>query len=92
VNYYIHGAMADDQQLLVDQTSAMIKYNAQPLLIEDDRIVSKQVIETYASITTGFGILYRDARVGIDKSLSFGSNGFPSYMDVDPLEVVTIEE
>lgn len=91
-NYYIHGSMPDDQQLLVDQTSAMIKYNAQPLLIEDDRIVSKQVLETYASLTTGFGILYRDARILIDKSLDFQASGFPSYMDIDPLEQVTIED
>lgn len=90
-SYYIHGAMADDQQLVVDRTSALIKYNAQPLLVEEDKIVSKQVLETYATLTTGFGILYRDARIIIDKSLSFATNGFPSYMDVDPLEAVTIE-
>lgn len=90
VNYYIHGGVPDDQQILVDATSAMIKYNAQPLLIEEDKIVSKQVLETYASLTTGFGILYRDARIVIDSSLDFDVAGFPSYMDVDPLEQVTI--
>lgn len=90
-DYYIHGSMPDDQQLVVDKTSAIIKYNAQPLLVEEDKIVSKQVLETYASLTTGFGILYRDARVIIDKSLDFATYGFPSYMDVDPLEQVTIE-
>jgi hypothetical protein len=90
--YFIHGAMPSTQTLVLDRTAALIKYNAQPLLIEDDQIVSKQVLETYASLTTGFGILYRDARVLIDKSLSFASNGFPSYMDVDPLETVKISE
>lgn len=90
-SYYIHGSMPDDQQLVIDKTSAIIKYNAQPLLIEDDKIVSKQVLETYCSLTTGFGILYRDARVIIDSSVDFATSGFPAYMDVDPLEQVVIE-
>ena len=90
-SYYIHGSMPADQQMVVDRTSAIIKYNAQPLLIESDKIVSNQKIETYASLTTGFGILYRDARVIIDDSILFSGNGFPAYMDVDPLEQVTID-
>jgi hypothetical protein len=88
--YYIHGSMPDDQQMVIDRTSAIIKYNAQPLLVESDKIVSNQTLETYASLTTGFGILYRDARVIIDSSLEFASNGFPAYMDVDPLEQIEI--
>lgn len=91
-DYFIHGSMDPDETLVVDRTSAIIKYNAQPLLVEEDKIVSKQVLETYASLTTGFGILYRDARVIIDKSLDFATNGFPAYMDVDPLEQVTITD
>jgi hypothetical protein len=90
--YYIHGSMPTDQQMLVDKSSAIIKYNAQPLLVEEDKIVSKQVLETYATLTTGFGIVFRDARVIIDQSLDFAGNGFPSYMDVDPLEQVSIVE
>lgn len=89
--YYIHGSMPADQQMVIDRTSAIIKYNSQPLLVESDKIVSNQTMETYASLTTGFGILYRDARVIIDSSLEFSSNGFPTYMDVDPLEQVNFE-
>lgn len=91
-NYYIHGAMPTTQQMIVDPSSAIIKYNAQPLLVETDKIISNQTIETYASLTTGFGILFRDARIIIDSTLDFQTgNGFPTYMDVDTLEDVTIE-
>src|SRR5690606_28661429 len=90
-SYFIHGAMPDDQQMVIDPSSAVIKYNAQPLLVESDRIISNQTVETYASLTTGFGILFRDARVIIDSSIAFSGNGFPSYMEVDTLESVTIE-
>jgi hypothetical protein len=88
--YYIHGAVPTNQQIVVDKTSALIKYNVQPLLVEQDKIVSNQTLETYASLTTGFGVLYRDARVVIDASLAFAGNGFPTWMDVDPLENVDI--
>lgn len=89
--YYIHGSVPDNDQIIIDRSSAAIKYNAQPLLVENDRIVSNQTLETYCSLTTGFGILYRDARVVVDAALAFSGNGFPSYMDVDAHEVVNFD-
>lgn len=89
-NYYIHAGVPANQQIIVDPSGAIIKYNAQPLLVESDKIISNQTVETYASLTTGFGILYRDARVIIDSAKSFEDYGFPSYMDVDSLEEVEI--
>lgn len=89
--YYIHGSVPADQHIIVDPSGAVIKYNAQPLLVEQEKIVSNQTIETYASLTTGFGILFRDARVIVDESLDFSTNGFPPEMDVDALEQVQIE-
>lgn len=86
--YYIHGSVPANDQIVVDRSSAVIKYNVQPLLVESDKIVSNQTLETYASLTTGFGILYRDARVVLDASKAFAAFGFPSYMDVDAQEIV----
>jgi len=91
-DYYIHGSMPANQQLIIDPSSAIIKYNAQPLLIESEKIVSNQTEATYATLTTGFGIVFRDGRVILDSSVDFDTtNPFPSYMDVDPLEQVNIE-
>lgn len=89
--YYIHGSVPANDQIIVDRSSAVIKYNVQPLLVESDKIVSNQTLETYASLTTGFGILYRDARVVLDASKAFAAFGFPSYMDVDAQEVVDFD-
>src|SRR6478609_470725 len=86
--YYIHGVMPANQQMVIDRSAAIIKYNAQPLLVEEEKMVSNQTVATYASLTTGFGILYRDARVIIDKSLNINAANFPAYMDVDPLDNV----
>ena len=89
---YIHGSVPADQTIIVDRTGSVIKYNAQPLLVENDKIVSNQTLETYATLTTGFGILYRDARIVLDRSVTIAVSGFPTYMDVDPLEQETIEK
>lgn len=90
-DFFIHGSMPDDQLLVIDPSSTVIKYNSQPLLVETEKIVSNQTEATYATLTTGFGIVYRDSRVVIDSSLAFSGNGFPSYMDASALESVTIE-
>jgi len=90
--YYIHGSVPTDQSIILDPGAAIIKYNAQPLLVETERIVSNQTEATYATLTTGFGIVFRDGRVIVDKSLDIDSAGFPSYMDVDAIEAVTIED
>lgn len=90
-NYYVHGNIPTDQQIVIDSNSTLCKYNSQPLLMESEKIVSNQTEATYATLTTGFGIIYRDGRVIIDQSLPFSGNGFPAYMDVDAFENVVID-
>lgn len=89
-DYFVHGNIPSNQELLVDKRFALIKMNVIPLLIESDRIVQNQTIETYASLTTGFAKLFLDGSVILDKSLDFATNGFPEYMDVDSLQDVQI--
>ncbi len=90
-NYFIHGNVPANKQIILDPATTMIKYNAQPLLVESEKIISNQTEATYATLTTGFGIAFRDARIILDKSQAFSSAGFPSYMDVDALENVIID-
>lgn len=89
---YIHGTMqSEDQLLLVDRNSALVKLNAQPMRVENERIVRRQISGTVVSVTTGFANIMRDGRCLIDQSLEFASNGFPAYMDVDAEELDTFE-
>lgn len=90
-NYFVHGSVPANQQIFIDPSSAIIKYNATPLLVESEKIVSNQTEAVYATMTTGFATAFRDGRVILDKSLNISTNGFPTYMDVDPLEQVTIQ-
>ena len=91
VNYYIHGNIPANQQIIVDPKSCLIKLNAIPLNVESERIVSNQTNAFYASLTTGFAKLFRDSAVIMDSSINFLGNGFPNYMNVDALQNVVIE-
>lgn len=90
-NYYVHGNVPANQEIMVDPRFALVKFNVQPLLIESEKIVSNQTEGFYASLTTGFGKLFRDSAVILDKSIAFSGNGFPSYMDVDTFQNVVFE-
>lgn len=90
-NYYIHGNVPANQELIVDPSSSLVKFNAQPLLVESEKIVSNQTEAFYASLTTGFAKMFRDSSVVMDKSDTIGNLPFPAYMDVDSFENIVIE-
>ncbi|MCB9047610.1 MAG: phage major capsid protein [Chitinophagales bacterium] len=86
-NYDVHGAMpASNQIMLIDRNSSLIKFNSSALRMDTARIAERQLEGAYATLTTGFGILYRDGRVIIDKSLAYSSYGTPSWMDALALQ------
>lgn len=78
---YIHGGVPANQIIIMDPSDTIIKLNAQPLLVETDKIISNQTQETYASLTTGFATMFKDSRLVLDKSLAFSAAGFPTYMN-----------
>jgi hypothetical protein len=86
---YVSGLIADHQVIILDTSNTLIKLNAQPLLVETDKIISNQTEETYASLTTGFATIFKDSRLVLDTTLAFGSAGFPTYMDPTSQESIT---
>lgn len=90
-NVWVHGAVPDDTAIIVDPSSALIKLNAQPLLVESDKIISNQVQEIYATLTTGFATVYRDSRINLDMSKDFATYPFPAWMDPSAQEQVTFD-
>lgn len=87
-NVFVHGAIPTNKVVLVDPSTTIIKLNAQPLLIESEKIVSNQTEASYATFTTGFATIFRDSRIAIDKSIAFAGNGFPTWMDPSTQETV----
>lgn len=91
-DFYIHPGVPENNVLLVDPRSALIKLTARQLMLESERIVSNQTEAIYATLTTGFSKMYRDAAILIDSSKDFSSNGFPEWMNIDPFISVNIQQ
>lgn len=91
-NVYVHGAVPANQVIIIDPSTAMIKLNAQPLLVETEKIVSNQTEATYASLTTGFATIFKDSRLALDLTRDFnGGYGFPTFMDPTSQEIITFD-
>lgn len=89
-SYFIHGNIPSNQEIILDPAKAMIKFNAQPMKVESERIVSNQTEAFYATLTSGFARMFRDSAIIMDSSLNVASYGFPTYMDLDPYQLVDI--
>jgi len=81
-NYDVHGAMpVANQVMLVDNNTSLLKLNASALRVESERIAERQINGTYVSLVTGFAKLFEDGSLIIDKSLAYGTVGFPTWMN-----------
>lgn len=78
---YISTKVPDNQVIFVDPQYAFVQLTAAPLMVEGEKIVSKQISSAYASITTGFANIFREARVIIDESIPYVGNEFPDWME-----------
>lgn len=77
---YVSAKVPANQAIFVDPALALVQLTANPLTVEADRLVSKQVNESYATVTTGFANIFRDARVIVDESVTIGAYPFPAWM------------
>lgn len=80
INVFVSPKVPANQYILLDDTMAQVQLTAQPLMLETEKIVSKQIQGTWASIYTGFAMVYRDTRVVVDESIAYSGNTFPSWM------------
>lgn len=81
---FVSAQVGANQAIFLDPRFALAQLTSAPLAVESERIVSKQINGSYASITTGFANIFRDARYILDESVqnaySGGSNDFPAFM------------
>ena len=78
---FVSSQLGDQQYILLDPRFTMVQLTSAPLSVEGDRIIQKQIEEAYASITTGFAIVFRDGRVIVDETLDIVANDFPAFME-----------
>lgn len=80
VSTKVTGTGINAKLVIQDPSASLVQLTAAPLLVESERIVSKQIEAAYVSITTGFAKIQRNASLVIDPSLAFSGNGFPAWM------------
>lgn len=77
---YVSPKVPTNQVVLQDPSMSLVQLTAMPLMVETEKIVSKQLEGSYASIMTGFAKLQRTASVIIDGSIAYSGNQFPAWM------------
>lgn len=78
----VHDAIPDGNIVLIDRTRAFIQLTAMPLLIESEKIVSRQVNGEYVSIITGFANVFNDGRLVLNINSTLVANPGPAVPSV----------
>lgn len=77
---FVSGAVGTSKVIIQDPSASIVQLTAQPLMVETERLVMKQITGTAMSVYTGFAKLQRKASVIVDGSIAFSGNGFPTWM------------
>jgi hypothetical protein len=77
-NLLVHDGVPTKKLLFIDTTRAAVKLTAMPLLIESEKMISRQLQGEYISIITGFANIFRDGRLVLDYSTNLGTNPGPT--------------
>lgn len=75
---YVHADLPARKIVFVDPARAFIQLTAMPLMIESERLVSRQIQGEYVSIITGFANVFRDGRLLLDYGTTLGTNPGPT--------------
>lgn len=75
---YVHNAVPSGTIAFCDVSRMAIQITAQPLLTESDKIIRRQMTETFVSIMTGFAILFTDGRIVLNYNTSLSTNPGPT--------------
>lgn len=77
---YVHDAIPTGKIVFVDVARAFIQLTAQTLLTESERIIAKQVQDTFVSMISGFAVLFKDGRMVLDYTTSLTTNPGPAVL------------
>jgi hypothetical protein len=75
---YTHPNIPDGKLILVDKRRFAIQLTAMPLLLESEKVVSRQIQGEFASIITGFANLFKNGRLVLDYTTSLTTNPGPT--------------
>lgn len=74
---FTHELVPTGKLMMVDAARAFVQLTAMPLLVESERIVSRQLTGDYVSIITGFANVFNDGRMVLDYTTNLTTNPGP---------------
>lgn len=74
---FVHELIPTGKLVMVDRARAFVQLTAMPLLVESERIVSRQLTGDYVSIITGFANVFNDGRMVLDYTTDLTTNPGP---------------
>lgn len=92
INIWAKSNMPSEKIIVMDSNNALVEFDAEPLLIETDKMIFERIEGTTTSMRVGFGNLHRTARVVIDLSQEYGTAGygFDDYPWFAPLDNIPL--
>lgn len=75
---FVHDSVPAKKIIFIDTARAFVQLTAMPLLVESERIVSRQIEGEYVSIITGFANIFKDGRLILDWSTNLTTNPGPT--------------
>lgn len=75
---YTHNAIPDGKLVFIDKRRFAIQLTAMPLLLESEKLVSRQIQGEYVSMITGFANLFKDGRLVMDYTTNLSTNPGPT--------------
>ncbi len=92
INIWAKSNMPERKILLLDSNNALIEFDAEPLLVETDKLIFERIEGTALSMRAGFGNLFRTARVilDLDHNYTDPGYGFDDYDWFEPLDAIPL--
>lgn len=76
----VHDSVPTGKLIMIDTARAFVQLTAMPLLLETDKIISRQLNETFVSIITGFATIFKDGRLILDYTTNLSTNPGPAIL------------
>lgn len=75
---YVHQDVPTGKIIFVDNARAFVQLTAMPLLVESEKIVSRQLQGEYVSLISGFANIFKDGRMVLDYTTNLSTNPGPN--------------
>jgi len=82
-NAYVADDVGTGKLLLLSKAFCLVRIMQQGLMVETQKIITKQIETAVVSVILSIMTLFRDSRIIIDGSQEFSSQGFPAWMAIN---------